>query len=799
MSMITSVSLRKSLADVTKRKGRTLFAILSIFLGVFALTCVNFTEETLFSAYTYSLGLNTDRPDITQQVDTIDTALMPQILTVPNVQKAQFFTAFRTLWSTTTGSRKVTLSVSSSPDLQNAPFTPVHLISGRYPDVGEIVLENSDKNFQSFSIGDTITVTGGQGTSTLKVVGLAQTPGQDSSSVAFGYMSDTGLHQLAQTATVSQFLMAKVSQISLNHQTASALASLLQAHQIHVLSTDFPRTPTLVIDQVNGVFTVLRLAAILAIILSACIILNSVTILITEQTAIIGTMKAIGGTRSTIMRGYLVSIAIYAVLGTLVGLVLGLVGGDALAFTLAGKLNISLGPFTVSPTTVLLSLIVGLSIPLLAACWPLWNGTRISVRDALAAYGVGKGQGRSLFVRFGQRLTWISQITWLGMRDIFRRRWRATLTLVMLTLVAASFLVVQIASNSVNTTVAQSNARLDADLRVQMGWQIGMHIPFSQVEQQLNALPNVAHMEPFWVQQADSTWGQLKVLGVEPTTQLYHYQLTGGRWLRPGETNAILLSDEALAVTKLHIGSTLTLQNQNAQSTTWTIIGTVKQPPDTLGQIGAAVMNLTDLYHFEGLPSDVVPEIVIQCHDRSSQAVNQLARQAELQVQSPATPTSEGRSNRPPVQVDLIQNVTLGSQKGWYVLYYLLYGVALILGLAGVIALATTLTASVIERQREIGILRAMGAHGWQVGRVFWIEGLTLSSIAWGLSILLGIPLAYLFIQAIRQLVLPVEFSFDPFSLVIMLAVVVVIATLASLIPSWYASRVRIVSILHYE
>jgi len=133
------------------------------------------------------------------------------------------------------------------------------------------------------------------------------------------------------------------------------------------------------------------------------------------------------------------------------------------------------------------------------------------------------------------------------------------------------------------------------------------------------------------------------------------------------------------------------------------------------------------------------------------------------------------------------------------IFYALLYSVALIVGAVGILGLANALTASVLERRREVGLLRAMGASAWRVARVFWVEGLALGGIAWLLGALLGLPLAYGFIQLMSKLVLRVDFVIAPSALVVMLAAVLIISTLASIIPALRASRVRIAEMLRYE
>ena len=79
MSRLISASLRKSFADVTRRKGRTLLVVLGIFIGVFGLTAINTAEDALFAAITFSMSSQAAQPDILVDVDHLDPALLPTL------------------------------------------------------------------------------------------------------------------------------------------------------------------------------------------------------------------------------------------------------------------------------------------------------------------------------------------------------------------------------------------------------------------------------------------------------------------------------------------------------------------------------------------------------------------------------------------------------------------------------------------------------------------------------------------------------------------------------------------------
>ena len=75
---------------------------------------------------------------------------------------------------------------------------------------------------------------------------------------------------------------------------------------------------------VTGLLNIVRILAGVALLLVCLMIINTVTTVLSEQIRIIGTMKALGGTRWQIMRSYLLSVGIYGISGT----VLGMVGAD---------------------------------------------------------------------------------------------------------------------------------------------------------------------------------------------------------------------------------------------------------------------------------------------------------------------------------------------------------------------------------------------------------------------------------------------------------------------------------------
>ncbi|MFL5629538.1 MAG: ABC transporter permease, partial [Ktedonobacteraceae bacterium] len=466
-----SASLKKPLADILQRKGRALLVVLAIFIGVFGLTCINMTEDALFSAFTFSISSQVNQPDIVLAVDKLDPALLPALKSVANVKMIQYETTFETLWHVERAPGYTPIKIISYPDLHHVSLTPFELVSGRYPQTGEIVLEFGDKGIQDVQIGDQITVDTSQGRAQIRVVGFARTQGVNPAVTdkAQGYMSDDGIQQLAGFATPDHpnhptrlhSVAVKVTTIREVDRTARALQLLLQSHQVTVQLTAFPDSGTLPLQQFDGIFALLRLLVFVAMGISALLIFNTVTTLITEQTAIIGTMKALGGTRGRIMRSYLLTMGIYCLLATVPGLLLGIEAGFLLASLIAASVPISLGPFALPAQIIPFALAIGCGMPLLAALLPIWNGTRITVREALSAYGIHAETEpqHGILARF--HLSWPSQTVWLGLRSLFRKRWRVALLLLTLSSAGMSFLIVRTVATSINNSVGSAYSRLD--------------------------------------------------------------------------------------------------------------------------------------------------------------------------------------------------------------------------------------------------------------------------------------------------------------------------------------------------
>jgi putative ABC transport system permease protein len=107
----------------------------------------------------------------------------------------------------------------------------------------------------------------------------------------------------------------------------------------------------------------------------------------------------------------------------------------------------------------------------------------------------------------------------------------------------------------------------------------------------------------------------------------------------------------------------------------------------------------------------------------------------------------------------------------------------------------------VLERTREIGVLRAIGASNGAVLRIVLVEGLLIGLISWALAIVLSFPVTLVLDTGVGSAMFqsPLKFAFGWTGLAGWLAGVLLLAVLASLLPAARAVRLTVRDVLAYE
>ena len=354
------------------------------------------------------------------------------------------------------------------------------------------------------------------------------------------------------------------------------------------------------------------------------------------------------------------------------------------------------------------------------------------------------------------------------------------LTLLTLSVAGAAFMTVQATSASLNRTVDALANTYRADVFVELDLPVAL-------DELTHVVPDDVDVavEEMWLDhQATVADTEVTLNGAPVDTQLYEKsRLVDGRWFSPTDTNVIILQENFAAKHNLVVGDTVSAE-VNSNQMRWQIVGIVRDynesgnaPLIPYPQL-VSVLDLEDHANF----------ILLQLSDRSqanvasfSQEINDLL--PRLGVQG---------------TVFTIEDIREQAQAGFQVIVLFLLVMVILVAFVGGLGLFGTLTINVTERQKEIGVMRSVGATNGAIVKIFWLEGICLGLFGWLIATLIGYPLARLFTQLLSDVLIPVEFYLPPSTTILLGLSMMLLVSLASIMPALSAARSRVSDIIRY-
>ncbi len=530
----------------------------------------------------------------------------------------------------------------------------------------------------------------------------------------------------------------------------------------------------------------------LAVLLSGFLVVNTINALLGQHIRQIGVMKAIGAEGKQLIGMYIALIVCFGILALIVAVPLAAVLAYATAGGIASYLNFNPGPFRLPAVTLVLQVAVAIIVPVAAALAPVLKGTRITIREAISSYGLGKGRfGKNLFDRVLEKIRGLPRPLLISLRNTFRRKARLFLTLSTLTLAGAIFIAVFNLRAAMSEAISETFGYILSDVNVSLGSAYRMQ----KVDPIARSVSGVADVEGWGVASAEvltadkKTSTQVVIFAPPAKSTLIDPTLTSGRWLLPGDENAIVIGNHLLAVRpELKAGDVVQMTIEGKE-TSWRIVGTYR------------------------MAGNVVPPIVYANYEYLSKIRGTIGQISELRVvtsqhdiatQKRVSDQLQALFDRAGIQVSQIQmGAQLISQNTSQtdILVYFLLVMAGLIALVGGLGLMSTMSMNVIERTREIGVMRAIGASDGAILQLVIVEGMLIGSISWVLGALLAVPIGYLLnnVVGIAFLQSPLRYVFSMDGFLVWLAGVLVLSALASALPARNASRLTIREVLAYE
>ncbi|MFZ5820781.1 MAG: FtsX-like permease family protein [Chloroflexota bacterium] len=836
------------------RKLRTALTTLAIVFGVLLIFGMNTVLPTMVAALqanvqgiegevdftVANLSGETFPEDVIDRLQNIDgvramTASLDRAINLP----ADFVDRDPSHPDTVTAIHLIGVTPEEARSLRSYP-----VLAGRYlsdSDSASAVISQTLANAFSVQVGETFALPTASGLAELTVVGILPAdilPGNEKVLVNLpqaqkmtGEAGRVNLIELNVEAFADQARRAEIQ--------ANIEAALGENYQVGGLISDDEMFAVMELGQVA-----LSLFGVLALFMGGFIIFNTFRTIVTERRRDIGMLRALGATRRMVLGVILAEGLLQGLIGSALGLLLGYLLAVGVLNVAQGPIsmfiNLQLGAPVISPGLVAVSVFLGVGVTVLAGLLPAWNASRITPLEALRP-SLAEGQfkrraGRGFFagaailvltvaailsgraalivpggvlflvglalvapalVRpfaslFGRVTAWATVrqgIGGLAQSSLTRQPARVAVTasasmLGLAVVVAAGGLVSSMSGTIfdwVRFSFGSDYLFIPPSIAL---WSSNVGAAPSFAED-LRGVEGVEAVSTLRFASSKLDGLAVSVLGIEPVA----FERVSGLYFTQGDEAAydklasgrnMIVNSSFLLATSVKVGDTVELLTADGRAP-YTIVA---EGSDLLNaKVTTAYISQANLEADFGATEDVFLQLNLE--PGADRADADAAIQA-LAYDYPQFKVVSG--------ADYVGALEAQAKAAFSAIYI----VFAVLAFPSLIAMLNTLTIGVLERTREIGMIRAVGGTRRQIRDMVVVEALLLAAIGTAFGILGGLYLGYVFVKGI-EVVFPLGYFFPASGILAAIAFGLLFGALAAVIPARQAARMDIVAALRYE
>ncbi|HEY9076592.1 MAG TPA: FtsX-like permease family protein [Anaerolineaceae bacterium] len=548
-------------------------------------------------------------------------------------------------------------------------------------------------------------------------------------------------------------------------------------------------------DTLNAILLVMGLLGTLSLFMSAFLIINTITSLLAQQRHQIGIMKAIGASSRQLIGMYLMMVCAYGIIALVISIPASIYASQALSVYLAALLNFNLVEMHIPVEAIVIQIIIGLLVPLIASLYPFLSSLNITAAEAMSIFSIGKElSGKSLIDRMiSGRNLWafrfiLMRPVVLAFRNVFRSKRRLILTLATLILAGAIFISVFSVQSSINATIQDMTQWYNFDIMVNFRYPYRLE----EITQAVEGIPGIKHVD-FWsfqmvrrVRPDGSESGNIYMFAPRVTSpNAPSPKIFAGRWLQPGDENAVVVSSTMVRDEHLTIGDQIIVKIKGTEYNL-TIVGI------SLGVMESMVYcNFDYIARITGAPDKAVTALI---------AIEQPGQENNANI-LPLIDKAYKRAGFRIASIITMQEEIAQSEALFSILTNLLLIMAVLLALVGGLGLMGTMSINVLERTREIGVLRAIGASNRNVASVFILEGIVIGLISWALGAIIAMPMGQTISTLAGETLIgsALTYAYSISGMWLWLLLVILLSIFASYFPARNASRLTVREVLNYE
>jgi putative ABC transport system permease protein len=789
--------------DLTSDLAKSSIMAIAIAIGVFGIGAVMGARAVINREMTNNYR-STSPASATLEIESknISTTLLDSVRKFPGIKEAE-------RRATLLGRMKIhdrwyPILLFVIDDFDQMKISKFHPVSGgTHPRPGSMLVERTALPMMQAELGDSILIRSPNGTPRRIVIsGVVHDPGLAPAwqeQAGYAYISYATLQLLGETQGFDLLRIAvNENEYSRDHitATATALSDWLaeNGYNVHEIQVPPPGSHPHQ-GQMNAVLSIFTVFSFMILILGSILVSTGMATLMVKQVRQIGVMKTLGATSRHVAVLYLMMIAILCGAALLIAIPLSRITTAAFCRQVAVLLNLEISDSSIPYGVPLIQIASGIIIPLLAAAVPVIRGSQISVRKALDNHGVGAKSRRNQWAKYLSGMRVFGDTFNLSIRNVFRQQARLILTLALLAAGGAMFMMAMNVSGAWDKNLSRIyvqrlydqeirlNERIDVDSLVD---QIKKIEGVSAVESWDFSSTSIVKSGSYEITRTypDKGHGSFVMQALPLPTQLLNPTIVEGRWLKAGNSNEVVLNQ--LGRGDMNIGDSVTLSTEGKPSK-WKIVGFAED----VGSPACAYVSLADFSKVVGA-SGKTKMLRIAYTDRSREYVrNKNFRVDELLEK-------EKISVSMTMPVWQLHNAVAAHMR---VLVNSLLTMAILMAVVGSFGLMSAISMNVLERTREIGVMRAIGATPRHIRRLIVWEGLTIGVISIVVAFLLSLALSYFMGQFIGHISFrtPLTLTISSKGIILWIILILIGGYISSAFPARRVNSISTREALTYE
>ncbi|CAA9455958.1 MAG: ABC transporter, fused permease protein [uncultured Rubrobacteraceae bacterium] len=846
------------LRNLRARVQRTLLTTIGIVLGVGIVFGVLTLSETMSGAFSNLFSRAFGAADLTVTAaggnGSFDEEVVEKVRELPEVESAA------PRLSQPASLLLSELDENGLPQVKNlrllgvdpetaALATDFELAEGRYPEEGaEVSLDEGAADEAGLGVGETVRIGTPEGPAEMEVVGLLRIPGSSFGGLAFGLAPLPYAQEVFdEPGRITGIAVEATNDLAVDGLQESLTGVLGEGLQAERSETRTGQASA----QLQSFQIALLFFAGTALFVGAFLVFNALSMTVLERTRELGMLRALGATRAMIARSVMFEALVLGLAGSALGTLLGYAMAEGLVYLFGRAYRFEITELILSPFALVSAMIVGILITAVAALYPALQAGRVSPVEAMRARIGGVGVNQAKKSKGSRRLTisgllliaagapWTYYLaknlsasldglvyasgiagvvgTFLGVSLVIPALVRPLAAL--FSPVLRLFFGVEGKMAAANATRNRGRTALTASaLMVGISLVVAFSALGGSVLGSIRDYLEGSLGSDFVVQPANGNFEAAfspeleeeisQISGVEETSGV------ASTFRRSGdEVNAVFGVDERYPeIFRLNYAEGTPPDAFSELERGGALIG-----PQLAGKRGLAVGSTFELPGLEGTKEYTVAGVVQNDLFGFGNGVylskDTLASDFGEDSDSFLAIETASGSDRAEIEEEVrgtlqdYPQLMIYSNAAWkerieedfdrqYVFFYAIMGVSVAVSAFGVV---NTLSMSVFERTREIGILRAIGTTRLQVGRLIICEGMIISLIGCIIGTIVGSLLGYLFVRGSGANGFEVSFYYPTVPALLSIFSGLLIGVFAGLLPARSAASTKIVEAVQYE